>query len=305
MSNPIVSTTSLSKTFRDFWCRKKVTAVSDLDLSIQKGEIFGLLGPNGSGKSTTLKLLLGLLHPTHGSVSIFGSSPRKAAARRRLGYLPEDSQLYQQLTAAETLHFYGGLFGLKGTVLHERTEQLLDMVGLTHAADRSVGEFSRGMTRRIGLAQALINDPDLLILDEPTAGLDPVGCRQTKDLLQALAKRGKTILLCSHLMADVEDVCSRIMLLHNGRSLAVGAISELLQQPNQIRFSLEAPDKAQIDAVKTAIQDICGISPEIDTATIPLETFFINTVTQAAAQNNNIPSGVSQATELAPFLKNI
>jgi ABC-2 type transport system ATP-binding protein len=303
MSDPIVSTTALSKTFRDFWCRQKVAAVTDLNLSIQKGEIFGLLGPNGSGKSTTLKLLLGLLHPTRGSVSIFGSSPRKAEARRRLGYLPEDSQLYQQLSATETLHFYGGLFGLKGRILQERTEQLLDMVGLTHAADRPVGEFSRGMTRRIGLAQALINDPDLLILDEPTAGLDPVGCRQTKDLLQALAKRGKTILLCSHLMADVEDVCNRVMLLHNGHSLAIGAISELLQQPDRIRFSLDAPDPSQIDAIKTTIHDICGTIPQVDTPNISLETYFVNTVTQAASQSSDIPSGVSQATELAPFLK--
>ncbi len=302
MSDSIVKTTGLTKVFRDFWHRTKVPAVTTLDLTVRRGEIFGLLGPNGSGKSTTMKLLLGLLHPTSGSVSILGTPPRRVATRQRIGYLPEESQLYQQLTAAETLHFYGGLFGLQRNVIRERTNALLDMVGLAHAANRPVGEFSKGMARRIGLAQALINDPDLLILDEPTAGLDPVGCRQIKDLLRALASRGKTIMLSSHLLADVQDVCNRIALLHNGRCLTEGSMDELLMRRDRIRFSVDKPAAEQVDAIKTAIQGLCGKTPDIDTPTLALETFFIEAIANATTPTNQPPSGVSQATRLAPFL---
>jgi ABC-2 type transport system ATP-binding protein len=303
MNDPVINTNSLTKVFKDFWGRTKVPALKSLDLTVQPGEIFGLLGPNGSGKSTTMKLLLGLLHPTKGSVTILGSSPRRASTRERVGYLPEEAQLYQHLTAAEALHFYGGLFGLSRSTVRERTGQLLDMVGLTHAANRPVGEFSKGMARRIGLAQALINDPDLLILDEPTAGLDPVGCRQIKDLLRALAARGKTVVLSSHLLADVQDVCDRLMLLHNGCSLVSGSMAELLTQPDCTRFTLNSPTQEQTEAIKTAIQDICGAAPTLDSPTMALETFFVKTISEAKASADPVPSGVSQRTTLAPFLK--
>lgn len=302
MSDAIITTTSLTKVFRDFWHRTKVPAVTDLDLTVQRGNIFGLLGPNGSGKSTTMKLLLGLLHPSSGKVSVLGSSPRRVATRRRIGYLPEESQLYQQLSAAETLHFYGGLFGLQRDEIRKRTDELLDMVGLAHAADRAVGEFSKGMARRIGLAQALINDPDLLILDEPTAGLDPVGCRQIKDLLRALAARGKTIMLSSHLLADVQDVCDRIALLHNGRRLTEGGMHELLECRDRIRFSVDRPSPEQVESIKTTIADVCGTAPDIDSPTVALETFFVEAISNAAAPDSRTPSGVSQTTHLAPFL---
>jgi len=302
MSDAIVMTTSLTKVFRDFWHRTKVPAVTALDLTVRRGDIFGLLGPNGSGKSTTMKLLLGLLHPSSGKVSVLGTSPRRVATRRRIGYLPEESQLYQQLTAAETLHFYGGLFGLKQAEIRKRTDELLDMVGLAHAANRAVGEFSKGMARRIGLAQALINDPDLLVLDEPTAGLDPVGCRQIKDLLQALAARGKTIILSSHLLADVQDVCDRIALLHNGQCLTEGAMNELLECRDRIRFSVDRPSAEKVESIRSAIRDVCGATPDVDTPTLALETFFVEAIANAAAPANETPSGVSQATHLAPFL---
>ncbi len=302
MSDPIVSTTALTKVFKDFWHRTKVPALTTLDLSVNRGEILGLLGPNGSGKSTTMKLLLGLLRPSSGQVSIFGTSPRCIATRRRIGYLPEESQLYQQLTAAETLHFYGGLFGLEREEIRKRKEELLDMVGLTHAANRPVGEFSKGMARRIGLAQALINDPDLLVLDEPTAGLDPVGCRQIKDLLRALVARGKTILLSSHLMADVEDVCDRIMLLHNGQCLTEGAMNELLERRDRIRFSVDTPPAEHVESIKVAIRDICGVMPDVDTPTQTLEAFFVDAIASATPPADRPPSGVSPATQLAPFL---
>jgi len=302
MSNPIVTTTALTKVFRDFWHRPKVHAVTQLNLSVSRGEVFGLLGPNGSGKSTTIKLLLGLLHPTSGSATILESTPRNVSNRRHIGYLPEESQLYQQLTAAETLRFYGALFGLKGVQLEERIDQLLNMVGLTHAADRSVGEFSKGMARRIGLAQALINDPDLVILDEPTAGLDPVGCHQIKDLLRALAARGKTIILSSHLMADVQDVCDRIALLHNGRCLTEGTMDTLLSCRDRIRFGVDRPSPEHIDSITATITKICGTPPEIDSPTLALETFFVDAIAKATTPDDRAPSGVSQKTELAPFL---
>ena len=302
MSDPIVSTTALTKIFKDFWQRTKVPALTALNLSVNRGEILGLLGPNGSGKSTTMKLLLGLLRPSSGQVAIFGTSPRCVATRRRIGYLPEESQLYQQLTAVETLHFYGGLFGLEQEEIHKRTDELLDMVGLAHAADRPVGEFSKGMARRIGLAQALINDPDLLVLDEPTAGLDPVGCRQIKDLLRALAARGKTILLSSHLMADVEDVCDRILLLHNGQLLTEGAMNELLERRDRIRFSVDTPPAEHVESIRVAIRDICGATPDVDTPTQTLEAFFVDAIAGAIPPADHPPSGVGPTSRLAPFL---
>ena len=302
MNNPVISTTELTKVFSDFWHRNKVEAVSSLNLKVPQGKIYGLLGPNGSGKSTIIKLILGLLHPTKGSISVMGKSPQHVSTRRIIGYLPEESQLYRHLTAVETLYFYGRLFGLKKRELHERTQQLIEMVGLASAADRPVGTFSKGMTRRIGLAQALINDPDLLILDEPTAGLDPVGCRQTKNLLTALAARGKTVVISSHLLADMEDVCNRIMLLHNGRCLAEGAIDDLLKNEKSIRFSFKDLTPAQIKSVESAIGGLDGISAETDIPRTALESFFITTIAEASGSNRKGRSGVIQTTELAPFI---
>ncbi len=201
----VVSVRGLTKVFKDFWGRPKARAVDSVDFQVRRGEVFGLLGPNGSGKSTTVKLLLGLLYPTKGHIEVFGHSPRHVATKSRIGYLPEESYLYRYLNSRETLQFFGNLFELPRTDRQKRSEQLLEMVGLSQAHLRAVGEFSKGMQRRIGLAQALINDPDLVILDEPTSGLDPIGCREVKDLIVALARRGKTVILSSHLLSDVED----------------------------------------------------------------------------------------------------
>src|SRR5512134_2646500 len=202
----VVETRNLTKIYRDFWGRQKKVALRALNLKIYGGEIFGLLGPNGSGKTTTIKLLLGLLFPTEGDALVFGEPAAEVRKNERIGYLPEESYLYKFLNAEETLDFYGRLFSLPAKVRKERTAQLLDLVGISTARKRQVREYSKGMTRRIGLAQALINDPDLIILDEPTTGLDPIGCREMKDLIIALAQRGKTVILSSHLLADVEDV---------------------------------------------------------------------------------------------------
>src|SRR6266702_6784569 len=192
----IIETRKLTKVYRDFWGRKKKTALNALNLEIRRGEIFGLLGPNGSGKTTTIKLLLGLLFPTSGQALVFGKDASEVTKNERIGYLPEESYLYKFLNAEETLDFYGRLFDMPASVRKQRVDELIDMVGLNWARRRQLREYSKGMTRRIGLAQALINDPELILLDEPTSGLDPIGTREMKDLILRLKKQGKTVILC-------------------------------------------------------------------------------------------------------------
>ena len=225
--NDVIELDGVKKTFRDFWLRPTVAAVDGLSLSVKRGEVFGLLGPNGSGKSTTIKMILGLLDPSAGAVKLFGESPRSVSARKRLGYLPELSYLHPFLTAKETLMYYAGLCGLKHAVAAERTKQLLEMVGLKEAAKRPVGGFSKGMARRVALAAALIGKPELLVLDEPTSGLDPVSTKEVKTLVKALAAGGMTVLMTSHLLADAEDICDRVMILNHGKSVAEGRVDEL------------------------------------------------------------------------------
>ncbi|MBN1420956.1 MAG: ABC transporter ATP-binding protein [Planctomycetes bacterium] len=235
-----IETVGLTKIFKDFWGRPRVIAVDDLSLAVRRGEVVGLLGPNGSGKSTTIELLLGLLDPTRGIASVLGHHPRDVRVKHRIGYLPEESPFYRYLTGRETLDFFGRIFGLAPRERRRRVDRLIDLVGLGEAARRRVGEYSKGMGRRIGMAQALINDPDLVILDEPTAGLDPIGAREVKDLIRELRRRGKTVLLSSHLLADVEDVCDRIAILYGGRLRAEGAVADLLGRPDGSRMRLDA-----------------------------------------------------------------
>lgn len=225
----VVEAEGLVKTFSDFWLRAKARAVDGVTFEIRPNEIFGLLGPNGSGKSTTIKMILGLLRKSKGRLSVFGRDPSDVSVKARLGYLPEETYMYRFLNPRETLDYFGKLFGLPRTTRRRRTDELLEMVGLEGAAHRVVGEFSKGMARRLGIAQALINDPEFLILDEPTSGLDPIGTRQVKDLLLDLKRRGKTILLSSHLLGDVEDVCDRMVILYGGRIRAEGTSEELLR----------------------------------------------------------------------------
>lgn len=223
----VIELAKVTRIFRDFWLRPTVKAVDGLDLTVRRGETFGLLGPNGSGKSTTIKMILGLLTPSSGSVRLFGLLPRSIAARAKLGYLPELSYLHPFLTARETLGYYAGLCGLPRSVARARTDELLRMVKLTDVANRPVGGYSKGMARRVALAAALIGKPELLILDEPTSGLDPVSTREVKLLIKALAENGMTILMTSHLLADAEDVCNRVMILNHGKSVAEGRVAEL------------------------------------------------------------------------------
>src|ERR1041384_2083061 len=244
MAEVVIETRSLSKVYRDFWGRQKVRALKALDLEVRQGEIFGLLGPNGSGKSTTIKLLLGLLFPTSGQALVFGNDATEVSKNERIGYLPEESYLYKFLNAEETLDFYGRLFDMPAAVRRQRTEELISMVGLNHARRRQLREYSKGMTRRIGLAQALINDPELILLDEPTSGLDPIGTREMKDLILKLRDQGKTILMSSHLLPDVQDVCDRIAILHQGELKELGRVDSLLKIRNQteIRTTPVSPE---------------------------------------------------------------
>jgi len=295
-----VETFSLTKIFSDWWGRAKVYAVDDLNLQVRYNEVFGLLGPNGSGKTTTLKMLLGLLYPTKGRALVLGGDGADSKINSRIGFLPEESYLYRYLNARETLDFYGRLFGLPAKVRKMRIEALLDMVGLKAVANRPVGTFSKGMARRIGLAQALINDPDLLILDEPTTGLDPIGTRQIKDLILKLAERGKTVLLCSHLLADVEDVCDRIAILYGGKIHTQGQVRDLLQQTNKRQITTNAISDTAIERIKQLIQDEdadCVVTSPMD----KLETFFIKTVA-AAQQQVQTTSGAVSTTKIGDFL---
>jgi ABC-2 type transport system ATP-binding protein len=250
--NAVIRTLGLTKVYTDFWGRPRVTALDNLSLEVRPGEVFGLLGPNGSGKTTTIKLLLGLIGATKGDAFVFGQDPRDQAVKQRIGYLPEETYLYRFLDAEETLRFFGQLFGIPRAVLARRIGELIELVGLQHARRRRLGEYSKGMARRLGLAQALINDPDLVVLDEPTSGLDPLGSAEVKELIVDLKRKGKTILLCSHLLADVEDVCDRITILYQGVEREVGRVDELLTVGDRITVELANPDAAVLEAVKAA-----------------------------------------------------
>ena len=302
-SEIVVEAVGLTKVFHDFWHRPKAKAVNGVDLTIRRGQVFGLLGPNGSGKSTTVKMLLGLLYPTRGSLTVLGSSPSSVETKRRIGYLPEESYLYRYLTAAETLDFFGSLFGLPPEERRRRCVQLLEMVGLGTSGNRQVGEFSKGMARRVGIAQALINDPDLVILDEPTSGLDPIGCREVKDIIQLLAKRGKTIILCSHLLADVEDVCDEVVIMYGGRVQARGKLSELLTIGEKTRIVAPKLEPAVVERVLAVLNDAAGAgNVTVDQPSMDLESFFLDVV-RKAQKSGNETAGARAEGKVADYLQ--
>jgi ABC-2 type transport system ATP-binding protein len=280
----VVETRNLSKVYRDFWGRSKKAALKPLDLEIRRGEIFGLLGPNGSGKTTTLKLLLGLIFPTSGEAFVFGKPATDVEKNARIGYLPEESYLYKFLDAEETLDFYGRLFGMPPEERARRAKALIDMVGLSHDRKRQLREYSKGMTRRIGVAQALMNDPELVLLDEPTSGLDPIGTREMKDLIIDLKARGKTVIMCSHLLADVEDVCDRIAVLHQGELKELGRVEDLLKVTGVTQIRAAGLPAAACDEVRAVLAKHGAADIEIGHPTTTLEELFLEIVRDTEAR---------------------
>ncbi len=302
---PVVGCQQLSKVFQDFWVRDRARAVDKLDLVIYEHEVFGLLGPNGSGKSTIIKLILGLLKPTHGRVVVFGKPPTDVATKKRIGYLPEESYLYPFLNARETLEYYGKLFGLDHRTRKGRIDELLEMVGLEHAQFRPVREYSKGMQRRIGIAQALINDPDLLILDEPTTGLDPIGTRQVKDLILELGRRGKTIILSSHLLTDVEDVVDRMAILYGGKIRDEGTCEDLLSSKGRTQIETDELDDQTIAEIDEVIRRRSGGEKSIRSVSAPrqkLEELFLGIVEKAQTEKAST-SGAMHGGSTAAFLR--
>jgi len=292
----IVETRKLTKVYRDFWGRQKHTALRALNLEIKKGEIFGLLGPNGSGKTTTIKLLLGLLFPTDGEAFVFGKPAADVTKNERIGYLPEESYLYRFLNAEETLDFYGRLFNMDAKTRNDRSKEWIERVGLTSNRKRILKEYSKGMRQRIGLAQAMINDPDLVILDEPTSGLDPLGARWMKNLIVELRDQGKTVIMCSHRLEDVQDICDRIAILNLGELQAYGNVKELLQDVN--RLELRASGLQINDTLRSELTEVLtrhgGKLDSLGHPTTTLEDYFLHIVEESKAHPGRrfLPSDV-------------
>jgi len=279
----VIETRNLTKIYRDFWGRQKVRALKALDLDVRRGEIFGLLGPNGSGKTTTIKLILGLLFPTSGRVLVFDKDASNVSKNERIGYLPEESYLYKFLNAEETLDFYGRLFNMSALERKRRIDELIHMVKLDWARRRQLKEYSKGMTRRIGLAQALINDPELILLDEPTTGLDPIGTREMKDLILRLRDEGKTILLCSHLLPDIQDVCDRIAILHQGELKELGRIETLLTVQDVTQISAKGLSAQAEEEIRQVIARHGGELVGMDHPTTTLEELFMGIMRESEA----------------------
>jgi len=283
-SEVVIETQNLSKVYRDFWGLQKVRALKALDLEVRRGEVFGLLGPNGSGKSTTIKLLLGLLFPTGGRALVFGEEATDVHKNERIGYLPEESYLYKFLNAEETLDFYGRLFDMPAKVRRERAKDLIEQMNLTGHKRRQLKEYSKGMTRRIGLAQALINDPELVLLDEPTSGLDPIGTKAMKDIIIKLRDQGKTVVMCSHLLADVQDVCDRIAILHQGELKELGRVDALLTVKDVTQYRVKGLPDAAEEEIRQVIQKHGGEVLGIDHPTNTLEELFLSIVQDSEAR---------------------
>ncbi|MCH2124851.1 MAG: ABC transporter ATP-binding protein [Pirellulaceae bacterium] len=294
----VIETRNLTKVYRDFWGRQKVRALKALDLEVRRGEVFGLLGPNGSGKSTTIKLLLGLLFPTSGQALVFDRQAQDVRKNERIGYLPEESYLYKFLNAEETLDFYGRLFDMTTAQRRSRIDELINMVGLDWAKRRQLKEYSKGMTRRIGLAQALINDPELIFLDEPTTGLDPIGTRDMKDLILDLRDKGKTVLMCSHLLADVQDVCDRIAILHQGELKELGRVDKLLTVQDVTQIHAKGLSESAKDEIRQVISRHEAELLMMDNPTSTLEDLFLRIVRESEARPGRRAQDVDKDQEV-------
>ena len=275
MATPAISIQNLTKLYPIPFKREKVTAVKDLSLTVEPGQVYGLLGPNGSGKSTTMKIVLGLVSPTAGKTEIFGRDSTTVESREDVGFLPENPYFYKFLTGAETMAFFGKLCGLSGARLRERTKELLALVGLENAADRRLGGYSKGMLQRIGLAQAMVQEPRLLVLDEPTAGVDPAGSREIRDLILDFKKRGITVLLCSHLLGQVQEICDRIGILYQGVLVREGRLGDLISIENQTELILENATPELLAEIQAAVGRSNGRVVEQRQPQTTLERYFL------------------------------
>ncbi len=275
MIDTVVTVSGLTKIFAVPFHRQPIVAVRDLDLRVQAGEVYGLLGPNGSGKSTTLKIVLGLVSPTRGHTEIFGRDSRLVESREAVGFLPENPYFYKYLTGEETLHFFGKLCGLSGPRLKKRIDELLELVGLTNARDRRLSTYSKGMLQRVGLAQALINEPKLVALDEPTAGVDPAGSHEIRNLIVDLKRRGITVLLSSHLLAQVQEICDRVGILANGVLVREGQLKELIAIENQTALVLENASDALVTEIEALAKNSNAKLIERRRSTTTLERLFL------------------------------
>ena len=284
MSTPAISIQNLTKVYPIPFKREKVTAVRDLSLAVDPGQVYGLLGPNGSGKSTTMKIVLGLVSPTAGKTEIFGRDSTLVESREDVGFLPENPYFYKFLTGTETLRFFGKLCGLRGAKLRDRAKELLQLVGLETAADRRIGGYSKGMLQRIGLAQAMIQEPRLLVLDEPTAGVDPAGSREIRDLILDFKRRGITVLLCSHLLGQVQEICDRIGILHQGALVREGRLDDLISIENQTELILEDASPTLLAEIQAAVAKSKARVVEQRKPQTTLERYFLDVTGDAGAK---------------------
>ncbi|MFZ4764584.1 MAG: ABC transporter ATP-binding protein [Roseimicrobium sp.] len=272
----------LTKVFRSGFAKHGVLAVRDLSFTVRPGEVYGLIGPNGCGKSTTMKVMLGLLKASSGKTRIFGRDSESVASRQDVGFLPENPYFYKHLTGRETMHFYGRLCGLHGELLRESTERVLGLAGLVHAADRRVGGYSKGMLQRVGLAQALIHEPRLLILDEPTAGVDPAGSRQIRDLILEFKQQGITIVVTSHLLEQIQEVCDRVGIMSNARMVKEGELQQLISLESQTQILLEDAPEALLAEIRDSVSRYSGVAKLVSMGrpNTTLEKLFLESTTK-------------------------
>ena len=282
-----VAVEGLTKVFPVPFRRKSITAVRDLNLRVEAGEVYGLLGPNGSGKSTTLKIILGLASPTRGRTKIFGRDSSLVESRQAVGFLPENPYFYKFLTGEETLRFFGKLCRVNGSRLKSCVRELLELVGLTNARDQRLSTYSKGMLQRIGLAQALINEPKLVVLDEPTAGVDPAGSRDIRNLIVDLKQRGITVLLSSHLLTQVQEICDRVGILARGMLVREGHLEELIAIENRSELVLENASEALVKEIEKLAANSNAKLIDRRKSTTTLERLFLEATQESESSANH------------------